>query len=270
MPLYVPGMHKENILTDGTKSQNVVQGCTQCTGVCRVPCYRGATECWMMKWDKNWPKTGWFDCLCLRPMGCASSLCTPPDTPECWAGVSILQKNLNYSPAPSVICQILPQFHSYTCLLTRGIDQFFWHFCDDGGGGHHSAKWLLGCTGGRGCLGECAPLRSWNILYFWNWNRAIWQILLATNLEQAMSKKNLKKKNKNKKKNSSMDLTDPDFAFWRNFGKHLLKSLKISHFSFFKDKSEYFHLCTTLGGDDYIGHPPAKYSKSTPMLGTDP
>ena len=41
----VPGMYKENILTDGTMSQNVVQGCTQCTGVCRIPCYRGATEC---------------------------------------------------------------------------------------------------------------------------------------------------------------------------------------------------------------------------------
>ena len=59
--------------------------------------------------------------------------------------------------------------------------------------------------------------------------------------------------------------------FGRSFGKHLLESLKISHsFFFFNDQSEYFHLCTTLGGDDYIGHPPVKYSKSMPMLLTDP
>ena len=37
--------------------------------------------------------------------------------------------------------------------------------------------------------GGCAPLRSWKILYFWNWSHAIWWILLSTNLEQAMSKK---------------------------------------------------------------------------------
>ena len=39
------------------------------------------TGCWMMKLDKNWSKTGWFYCFCLRPTGCALSLCTPLDTP---------------------------------------------------------------------------------------------------------------------------------------------------------------------------------------------
>ena len=38
---------------------------------------------------------------------------------------SILQENLNYSPALNVVCQILPQIlpqlQSYRCLLTRGI-----------------------------------------------------------------------------------------------------------------------------------------------------
>ena len=37
------------------------------------------------------------------------------------------------------------------------------------------------CTGGVS-EGGCAPLRSWKILYFWNWNRVIWWILLGANL----------------------------------------------------------------------------------------
>ena len=49
-----------------------------------------------------------------------------------------------------------------------------------------------------------------------------------------------------------------------------VESLKSATFCFLNYKSEYFHLCTTLGGDDYIGHPPVKYSKSMPMLLTDP
>ena len=36
-------------------------------------------------------------------------------------GVSILQENLNYSPALSVVCQILPQI-----LPQTGIMQYFW------------------------------------------------------------------------------------------------------------------------------------------------
>ena len=55
-------------------------------------------------------------------------------------------------------------------------------------------------------VSECAPIRSGKILYFWNWNCAIWWILLGAHLEQAMSKNN-----------SSMDLTDPNFAVWEKF-----------------------------------------------------
>ena len=35
-------------------------------------------------WLKKWPKTGWFDCFCLRPTGCVHSLRTPP--PPRYAG----------------------------------------------------------------------------------------------------------------------------------------------------------------------------------------
>ena len=49
-----------------------------------------------------------------------------------YAVVSILQENLNYSPALNVVYQILPQtlpqLQSYRCLLTRGIDPFFIDF----------------------------------------------------------------------------------------------------------------------------------------------
>ena len=98
-------------------------------------------------------------------------------------GVSILQENLNYSPALSVICQILLrillQLQSYRCILTRGIDPFFvmilW--------GRFSAKCLFGCT--WGCLrGDVPPSEAvkFSSFFFWNWNRAIWWILLGTNL----------------------------------------------------------------------------------------
>ena len=43
-------------------------------------------------------------------------------------GVSILQENLNYSPALYVICQILPQLQSYRHFLTWGIDLSFDNF----------------------------------------------------------------------------------------------------------------------------------------------
>ena len=56
--------------------------------------------------------------------------------------------------------------------------------------------WCVSCTctlvqeyTHRGCLRGCASLRSWKILYFCDWNHAIWWILLGANLEQAMSKK---------------------------------------------------------------------------------
>ena len=69
-------------------------------------------------------------------------------------GVSILQENLNYSPALIVTCQILPQIlpqlQSYMYLLTRGKDASFDIFCDDFFG-TVSAKCLLGRTGG------CSP-----------------------------------------------------------------------------------------------------------------
>ena len=39
----------------------------------------------------------------------------------------------------------------------------------------------------RGVWGMC-PLRSLEILYFWNWNNAIWWILLGANLQQGMRK----------------------------------------------------------------------------------
>ena len=51
------------------------------SGVCRIPCYQSATGCWMIKLDRSWPKTGWFDCFCFRPTGCVPSLCTPLDMP---------------------------------------------------------------------------------------------------------------------------------------------------------------------------------------------
>ena len=66
--------------------------------------------------------------------------------------------------------------------------------------------------------GWCAPLRSWKILYFCNWNHAIWWILLGAKL-QTMSKK---------------QLFGPDLPkFWilgGIFDKSLLESWKISHF----------------------------------------
>ena len=102
-------------------------------------------------------------------------------------GVSILQENPNYSPALNIICQILPQLQSY------GPNQghrfiFLAFFCDDSVcGGVTVPNAHLGPQGGI-WRGMC-PLRSWKILYFWNWNRAIWWIRSGTNnLEQAMSK----------------------------------------------------------------------------------
>ena len=69
--------------------------------------------------------------------------------------------------------------------------------------------------------GDC-PLRSWKILYFWNWNRAIWWKHFSANLEQATSKKK-----------KIMNLTDPNFAFWEKFWlKILQESLKIWIFFF--------------------------------------
>ena len=95
----------------------------------------------------------------------------------------------------------------------------------------------------RGCRRGWVPLRSWKILYFWNWNHAIWWILLGANLGHVVERGT-----------SSVDLTDPNCVFWEEIlVKTLLESLKISHFSFsffffLKDKSKYFHLCTTFGG----------------------
>ena len=77
-------------------------------------------------------------------------------------GVSILQENLNYSPALSVICQILPQLQSYSCLLTKGIDAsltFFVMLLFL----RHMAKCPLGCTGG--CLrGDLPPSEAGKLI----------------------------------------------------------------------------------------------------------
>ena len=88
-------------------------------------------------------------------------------------GVSILQENLNYSPALSIVYkilpQILPQLQSYRCLLTRSLDPSFWHFLwwfVGGGGGeeHHSAKCSLQHTGG--ILGGYAPSEAGKFCIF--------------------------------------------------------------------------------------------------------
>ena len=146
------------------------------------------------------------------------------------------------------------------CLLSRGIDLFFDIFCDDIREGGGAWQCQMPTWAHRGVSeGGCAPVRSWKILYFWNWNRAIWCICLGTNLEQAMSKK---------------QIYGPDWPRFCISGEILvnilLESLKSAIFLFLSYKSEYFHLCPTLGGDDYIGHPPVKYSKFIPMLLTHP
>ena len=98
----------------------------------------------------------------------------------------------------------------------------------------------------RGCLRGMWPLRSWIILHFWNWNRAIWWILLAANLEQAMSKKQTKQNKKQKQ------FYGPDWGKFCILGESQiwLKTTKNQTFFFVlvKDKSEYFPLSTTLGG----------------------
>ena len=135
------------------------------------------------------------------------------------AEVSVLQTNLNYSLLLNVIWQTLPPNCSPTSKLQVPHNQgqrsifdlffffffFFWWWF----GGGYSVKCPLWMHGG--CLrGDC-PLRSWKILYFWNWNCAIRWILLGTNLGQAIGKKTTTA-------NSSMDLTDPNLHFGRNCG----------------------------------------------------
>ena len=97
-------------------------------------------------------------------------------------GVSILQENLNYSRALCVVykilAQILPQLQKLQVQFNQGCRSVF----DMG------VEWF--CVVHWGVSGGCAPLRSWKILYFWNWNRAIWWVLLGANLQQVMISKN--------------------------------------------------------------------------------
>ena len=97
-------------------------------------------------------------------------------------GVAILQENLNYSPALCVIykilLQILPQLQKLQVHFNQGCGSVF----DMGG------EWF--CVVHRGVSeGDVPLLRSWKILYFWNWNRAIWWVLLGANLQQVMMSK---------------------------------------------------------------------------------
>ena len=109
-----------------------------------------------------------------------------------YSGVSILQEYLNYSPVLNSVCQILPQIlpqlQSYRlCLLNQGHRSIsFYDFCfvdfvrvPEG----QMPTWTH-------MMGSAA-LRSFKILYFWNWNRAIWWQLFSANLEQATSKKKI-------------------------------------------------------------------------------
>ena len=141
------------------------------------------------------------------------------------AGVSILQENLNYSPALSVICQILPQFlpqlQSYNRLLTRGIDvslTFFW-------------RWFGGCvtlTNARLiCRGGCL--------------KGVVIVFLKLELCNLMNPFRCKFRQwiKFEKKNQQTNKTFhgpywPKLCILGEISVYiLLESLKISHFSFF-------------------------------------
>ena len=124
-------------------------------------------------------------------------------------------------PLSSFFPQILIKFSYFSSNFTS----FLPHFGPPGGASRPPGKALATP------LGMCPPQKlenilyfwNWNhaiwwiyfgenILYFWNWNRAVWWILVGTNLEQAMCKKK-----KEKKKHSSLVLTDPNFAFQETF-----------------------------------------------------
>ena len=102
------------------------------------------------------------------------------------------------NPSPTSKLQVPPN-------QAQGHKSIFWHFLCDVFCLTSQCQ-MPARTHKEVSEGGCAPLRSWKILYFWNWNRTIWWILLGANLEQAMIKKL-----------SSMDLTDPNFAFWGEF-----------------------------------------------------
>ena len=78
-----------------------------------------------MKWDKNWPKTGWFDCFCLRPMGCACSLRTP--WIHRWIKITKYHK-IRYSCQNSQVCSMSGQdeaVYYYLCLNVLSKWQLF-------------------------------------------------------------------------------------------------------------------------------------------------
>ena len=130
------------------------------------------------------------------------------------AGVSI-QENLNYSPALSVICQILPQLKSCSCFLTRVIDDicFSWWF----GGG--ASQCQMPTWTHRGCLrGDVPPQKLANFVFLKLESCNLMNTLGAC-LEQAMSKK--------KKKKTSWTWLTQILHLGRNFGNHFARIIKI-------------------------------------------
>ena len=99
-----------------------------------------------------------------------------------FAGVSILQENLNYSPALCVVCEILPQ-------ILPQLQKLQVHFKQ----GHRSVFDMgddfVSCTGG--VWGGCAPSEAGKFCIFETGivEFAIWWILLGANLEQVMMSK---------------------------------------------------------------------------------
>ena len=122
-----------------------------------------------------------------------------------------------------------------------------------------SANCALARTGG--VWGGLCPLRSWKMLYFCNWNRAIWWIglLLGANLEQAIF---------SLKKTQFFGPDGPKFCILREIvGKMLLESFRKTA-NFRAESVDFVWIYVKIGlsqsivnfsqhwGDDYIGHPP--------------
>ena len=131
----------------------------------------------------------------------------------------------------------------------RSVFSHIFDICDDllGGGGITVPEAHLNTQ--QGVWGGCAPLRSWKILYFWNWNHAISWILFGENLKQVMSEKQT---NKQTNKHSCMDLTDPNFAFWEKFWFKFYYNHKKSVFFFLKISQNIFTCAQHWEGDDYF------------------
>ena len=72
------------------------------------------------------------------------------------------------------------------------------HPSSDIGGWFGGASAPIACLHTQGVSERDVPSEKLKILYFWNWNRAIWNI--SANLDQAMSKNKKTKKRKREKK----------------------------------------------------------------------